>query len=269
VRFLISLILIINIYAKVIDQIEILVNNIPITSYDIQKTQSTLGIDKNQAISYLIDKAVLQSAIKQRGIYVDDFDIDKAMEKIAKRNGMSLYNFKNYLLQNGELTSLKKKIKENLEKEKLISSLNIKVTKEAVKKYYENNKDKFMLPSKIDATEYSSLDKQLLQEAINNPLLNNNTNVSIKDISFDLNKTNPKLMQFLAKTPTDTFTPIINTGSKYVSFYIIKKYPNAPLPFDMVAGDIYQTLINQQKSQTIKDFISKLRAKADIKFLTK
>jgi len=266
-KFLISLFFIINIYAQVIDKIEILVNNIPITSYDIQKTETTLGLDKQKAISYLIDKAVLQSAIKQRGIYVDDFDIDNAMQKIAQKNGMSLYNFKNYLLQKGQLNSFKQQLKLDLEKEKLIDTLNIKVTKNDVKKYYESHKNEFMLPSKIDVTEYSSINKNALQQSIQNSLLTINPMVQTKDISFALNTTNPKLMQLLAKTPTNNFTPILNTGNRFVSFYIIKKYEPKPIPLNMIEGYIYQKLVNQQKENSIKDFISKLRAKADIKFL--
>ena len=124
-----------------------------------------------------------------------------------------------------------------------------------------------MLPSKIEATEYSATDKQVLEETIKNPLLNNNQTVSMKDITFDINKTNPKLMELLSKIDENSFSPILNTGNSYVAFYVIKKYPKAPLPINMVAQNIYQTLLIQKQNVSLKDFISKLRAKADIKFL--
>jgi len=266
-KFLISLFVVVSIYAQIIDKIDVLVNNIPITSYQIQKTAKELNIDKKQALSYLIDKAILKSAIKKRGIYVDDFDIDNAMKKIAQRNGMSLFNFKNYLLQKGELDKLKNQIRLDLQREKLLKTLNVKVSEDDIKKYYETHKKEFMLPSKIEVTKYESNNKNELIQVIKNPLLNQNNNIEIKDMTLDSDNTNPDLLAFLAKYKNDTFTPIINFENKFASFYIIKKDTPKPLPYKMVAPKIYSILLQKAQNEALKDFIEKLRAKADIQFL--
>jgi len=265
-RFIISVFLVISLYAKVIDKIEILVNNIPITSYDIEMAQKKLNIPKDKAISYLIDKAILDSAIKERGIYVDEFDIDNAMKRIAQKNGMSLFNFKNYLLQKGELDNLKEDIKNNLQKQKLLESLNLRVTKEDIEDYYKHHKMEFMLPSKIKVTEYSSNNKNSLIEVLNNPL-SSNPNVEIKEMIFQANKTNPRLMQFLVNVKEGSFSSIINLNKKFVSFYVEKKDDLKPLELNMVENAIYQKLMNEKSKQLLDDFIAKLRAKADIEFL--
>jgi len=265
-KFLISVFLVVSLYAKVIDKIEILVNNIPITSYDIEMTQKKLNISKKEAISYLIDKAILNSAIKERGIYVDEFDIDNAMKKIAQKNGMSLFNFKNYLLQKGELDKLKEEIKNNIQKQRLLQSLNLRVERKDVENYYKTHKNEFMLPSKIEVTEYSANNKNDLLQVLQNPL-SSNPNVSIKDIIFEADKTNPRLMQFLVNVKEGSFSPIVNLGGKFVSFYVVKKSDMKTIDLKMVEGAIYQKLIDQKSKQLLNDYIAKLRAKADIEFL--
>jgi len=267
-KFLISVFLVLSLYGKVIDKIEIIVNDIPITSYDISKTQKKLNVDKNRAVSYLIDQSVLKSAIKKRGIFVDEFDIDNMMKNLAQKNGMSLFNFKNYLLQKGELEELKSQIKKKLEMDKLFQSLNIRVEKEEVKKYYNSHKDEFKIAQKIEVTQYSASNKDDLIASMNNPMLQNN-NVELKDMSLDISKTNPRLMLFLSKQKEGSFTPIVKMENKLVSFYIIKKDNYTTIPFDKVAGEIYQKLMMKRQQIAIKDFISKLKAKANIEILTK
>ena len=265
-KFLISVFLVIFVYAKVIDKIDVIVNNIPITSYDIEMTQKKFNIPKQKAISYLIDKAVLDSAIKQRGIYVDEFDIDNAMKKIAQKNGMSLFNFKNYLLQKGELDKLQEEIKNNIQKQRLLQSLNLRVEKKDVENYYKTHKEEFMIPSKIEVTEYSANNKNDLLQVLQNPL-SSNPNVNIKDITFEANQTNPRLMQFLATQKEGEFSPIVQLQGKFVSFYVIKKSNMKPLPENMVEDAIYQKLMDEKSKQLLDDYIAKLRAKADIQFL--
>ena len=266
-KFLISLFLVLSLYSQVIDKISVIVNNEPITSYDIYKTEQQFNFNKQQAVSYLIDKAVLQSEIKQRGIYIDEFDIDNAMKKIAQRNGMSLFNFKDYLLQRGELYKLEAQIKSQLEKEKLLQTLNIRVTQDEMKNYYKEHQNKFLLPSKIETTKYSSNNKAELQKVMNSPLLSMNNKIQMEDLILDINKTNPRLLSFLAKYSEKTFTPIVNFDNMWTTFYIIKKDKPVVLPYKVVEGKIYADLMRKKDDQELKDFIAKLRAKADIKFL--
>ena len=264
-RFLfVTFFIMFSLYAKVIDKIAIVVNNIPITTYDIKSTEDKLNISKQEAVNYLINQALLKSAIKEKGIYVDDFDIDNAMQKIAAQNGMSLFDFKDYLLQQGRLESFKTNLKEDLEKQKLLQTLNIRITPDEMKEYYQNHKKEFMLPSKIDTEIYSSNDKLSLMKVIKNPL--SNVNVEIKNKTFELNTTNPKLMNFLSKLKENSFSPIVNINNKFQTFYIKKKYKPEVLPFKMVEGFIYNKLLTQKQNQALNDFISKLKLKANIEY---
>jgi hypothetical protein len=258
---LLFVLLAISLYAKVVDKIEIVVNDVPITSYDIEKITQKLN-DRQKAIAYLIEKAILDSAIKKRGIYVDEFDIDKAMQKIAQQNGMSLFNFKTYLLQKGELDTLKAKLKQEIQKQKLISTLNIRVSQKEIEHYYQKNKKLFVLPKYIKTIQYSSNNRDSLLEVIKNPL-SNRDDVTIQNIKFEYNKTPPKLYNFLAQN--SNFTPIVNIEGKWVSFYIENIGETIQLPYKKVEAIIYQKLISQKTTQALTEFIAKLKAKADIK----
>ncbi len=260
------LLLFFSLQAKVIDKIAIVVNDIPITTYDIEKmTKQTK--DKNIAIETLINKALIKSAIKEKGIYVDDFDVENKMEEIAKRNHMSLFDFKTMLIKKGELDSLKEQIKKQLEINKLISYYNKRVTRDDIQNYYDSHKNEFIVAQKIDATVYSSNNPNILKQVKENPLLNS-SNVEMKDMSFDYNQTNPKLMLFLSKVKTNSFSKIAPIApNKFSLFYVTKKEGNITLPFNAAASIIYEKLSNKQNQKAIQDLISKLKAKADIQFL--
>jgi hypothetical protein len=249
----------------VIDSLAIIVNEIPITTYDIEQTIKVTK-NKEMAVYVLINKALLKDEIKKRGIYIDEFDIDKELEKLAKRNGMSLLNLKTYLLEKGQLEELKQQLKEKLEKDKILDTLNIKVTPEELKEFYTKNIKYFNVPSFIKVTQYSSRTKQTLEELMQNPMLNSD-DLEVKSIKFDLEQTNQKLYRFLKLVKENSFSKIINIQNKFVSFYIEKKGELKNIPFEKVRGEIYQILIEKKANEELENFIAKLKAKADIKFL--
>jgi peptidyl-prolyl cis-trans isomerase SurA len=264
-KIILTLLLFLSLQAKVIDKIAIVVNDVPITTYDIEKmTQKTK--DKNIAIETLINNALIKSAIKEKGIYIDDFDVENKMEEIAKKNNMTLFDFKTLLMQKGELDSLKKQIKRQLEITKLISYYNKRVSRDDIQNYYDLHKDEFIVPQKIDTTVYSSNNPNTLKKVKENPLLNS-ANVDIKEMSFEFNQTNPKLMLFLSETDENSFSKIIPMQNKFSLFYVTKKEGNVTLPFDFAASVIFEKLSNKQNQKAINDLLSKLKAKADIQFL--
>jgi len=266
-RFVMTLIfLFFSLYAKTIDKIAIVVNNIPITTYDIAKTTQQTK-NQNLAIEILINNALIKSAIKEKGIYVDDFDVENRLEEIAKKNGMSLFDFKTMLIQKGELNILREKIKKELEITKLISYFNKSITKNDVENYYNSHKDEFALPKSITTTIYSSNNPNILKQVKENPLLNSE-NIQVEDKTFEYDKTNPKIMMFLSKVKTNSFSEIVPTGKdKFSLFYVTKKEGEITLPFDIAAGIIFEKLSQKNRQKAMQDLLAKLKAKANIEFL--
>ncbi len=254
-------------FAKIVDQVAIVVNGEPITTYQINLMVKKDNISRQKAIEILINKAIFEAELKKRGIYVDEFDIDNAMAKIAKRNGMNLFEFRNYLLQKGEFESFRNQLKADLEKRKLVETLNVRVYENDVKDFYNQHKSEFMLPSVMSVIEYNSQNKQSLENIIQNPLANE-PNVKTQKITLDINKTNPAMLAFLAKVQVGHFSPIVPLNG-FSTFYIESKGKKEALPFKMVAGKIYNQLMNQKAQEALSNLISKLKAKADIEFLIK
>jgi len=265
-KFLFIFILTLSLYSKeIVNEIALIVNGTSFTTYDIEKTQKNLSINKTQAISYLIDKAIFDSLLKSHNIYVDNFDIDKALYKIAQENGMTVYQFKQYLAQKKQLQDFIKELKLKLQKQKLLKQLNVNVSKEEIKNYYNQHLQDYIAPSNITVTEYSSENQNSLIQIMKNPLAN--VNINIRNITLETNSTNPCLIDFLEKFPEKSFSNIFKADNKYLLFYIISKGKSQPKPLKMVIDKIYQKLMEAKANQVLKSLLDKQRAKANIKFI--
>ena len=86
-------------FAAMVNGIAIIVNDEPITLYDIDKTMSVNNISKNEAVSYLIDKILYDQLVQENNITADVFDINDYTEKLASSNGMDVYTFKSVVKQ--------------------------------------------------------------------------------------------------------------------------------------------------------------------------
>ncbi len=265
-KFILGLLVCISLQAKIVDKVVASVNNEPITSYDIEKVSKTMHLDKNKALNYLIDQKLIESEIKKRGIEVDDFEINQAMQKIAKRNNLSLFEFKNILAQKGELAKFKKQLKENLLKQKLFSQIvnaKLQITPDELKNYYNSHKNEFSIFKTIQVTKYSSNNPQILKKLFNNPFYND-PNIKTKTEVFESDKL-PLNMIFLFKTTkVGQFTPIINEGLDYVTYYVANKEGKTYLPFNKVQNIIAQNIVSKRRDLILKEYFDRVKNRANI-----
>ena len=266
-KFLIASLVVLSLNAKIVDKIVAVVNNNPITSYDIENLESELHINKNQALNMLIDKKLIQNEIKKRGISIDDYEITDAMRNIAKRNNMSLFEFENILTQKGELNSFRKKLKQNLLKQKLFSQIvnsKLKISPEEIKKYYETHKNEFSVFKNIQVVKYSSNNPQILKNLSNNPYFNN-PNLQVVTQTYSYNQLPLEKLYLFKTTKVGQFTPVINEGLNYVRYFISDKSSKTYLPFEKVKNIIAQKIITQQRNEILKEYFDKVKNRADIK----
>jgi hypothetical protein len=252
--------------AKIIDEVVASVNKEPITSYELTQVENKLHMNKNQALNYLIDKKLLQEELNRRGIEVDDFDLQNAMEKIANKNGMTLFEFKRVLEERGELKKFENDLRENLQKQKLFEQIvnsKLKLSPQEIKTYYENHKNEFSVFKTIQVTKYSANNPQILQKVKQNPI--SNANVSMQNIVYSYNEIPQNLMFLFKNTKVGEFTPIFNNGSEYVMFYVARKDGKILLPFDKVKNIIANKLIAQKREEILKSYFEKLKNRAEIK----
>ena len=265
-KFLIFL-LFLSLDAKIVDKIVAVVGNTPITSYDVETLSKKLNIPKNKALNILIDKKIIENEIKKRGISVEDYEVEDALENIAKRNNLTLFEFKNILAQRGELESFKERVKENLLKQKLFNEIvnsKLKISPDEIKNYYENHKNEFSVFKTIQVTKYEANNPEILKRLFSNPYYNNpqikvKTEVlSSKELSLD------KLFLF-KNTKEGEFTPIVNEGLNYVTYYVASKKGKVYLPFSRVKNIIANKLLQEKRNEILKDYFNKIKNSLDIK----
>jgi len=253
--------------AKIVDKVIASVNGEPITSYDIQTTSQKLKVSPNKALNYLIDQKIINSEIKKRGISVDDYEINEAMDKIAKRNNLTLFEFKNILEQRGEYKKFKEKIKENLLKQKLFASIvnaKLRITPDEIKNYYNTHKDEFSIFDTIQVVKYTSKNPELLKNLNNNPFFTDKNIVSETKV-YKWNELPLDKLYLFKNTKVGEYTPIINEGLAYTTYYISNKNGKVYLPFDKVKNIIANKLIEEKRNQILKEYFDRVKNRADIK----
>ena len=265
-KFLIFLIFLSFLSAKIVDRVIASVNGEPITSYEITNTVTSLNVSPKEALNILINQKIIDEEIKKRGIEVDEFDIENALEKIAHQNKMSVFEFKALLKQRGELNKFMNNLREDLLKQKLFSQIvnsKLKVTPKELKNYYINHKNEFKTFKKIDVTEYISKNPEDLKKIAKNHLFFLD-NVTVKTSTFNSNDLPINLVFLFNSTKEGSFTPILNDNDKYIMFYINKKEGNDILPFEKVKNIIANKLIEQKRNSILKEYFNTLRNQADI-----
>ncbi|AJC86751.1 peptidylprolyl isomerase [Campylobacter sp. RM16704] len=269
-KFLISCCFVANIlYAQSLGGIAMIVENQPITLYDIEQTMKELKTnDKQKAIAFLINDKVQQSEAKKLGIYVSTFELNEKLAQIAKGNNTDI-NGLQAKIEKDKLSfeNFKNKVKKDLEREKLYRNImqNAKITidDEALKHFYENNLDKFSTFSNIDLVVYNSTNPELLQQLIQNPMFKNS---QIKSKAISLNATNmdPRLLALLNNTKIGEFTPILNGENTYIIYFIKEKYGKNPIEFDLIKDQVSNVYTLTQREQALKNHLDKIRVNAHI-----
>ncbi len=258
--------------AKMIGGIAMSVDGEPITIGDIKRFQQSTHLSKQDAINALIQQKLEEKVIAQNGIFVNDYEIERAMENIAKQNGITVAKLQQEVQKQGlSLAEYKNNLAKGIKKEKLYAKIFgnrlKKPTDEEVRSYYDAHKREFRVPGSIHVLEYSSPKGELLAMLQKNPMLNPKgmKGIRIKDINIDPTKVNPQLVALLKKTPNSKFTPIINTGKGYVMFFVKGKNPPKTIPFSKIKDRIFAILAKENQAQLINEYFQKLKSEAIIK----
>lgn len=257
--------------AQTINGIALSVNEEPITTYDINYTMKTQGLNKSDAVSQLVDEILYKQEIEKQNISVDIFEINNYLEKIAASKGMDLYTFKSIIRQqNQDFKAFEEQTKQELLKRKLASKLvrgNIQIANEEdMKIYYENNIDKFSTAKTIKVTQFSSKNRRSLQMLKQNPMANV-PDVAKGEFDLEQEKLNQQLKFLLNETKENSFTPIFTANKQYAMFYIKKKEGVTTLTFKEVKDKIFNILMTQREQKFLKDYFEKLKLTADIKVI--
>jgi parvulin-like peptidyl-prolyl isomerase len=258
-------------FAGMINGVALIVNDEPITLYDIDNTMSVNKIGKNQAVGLLIDKALYEQSIKENNITADIFEINDYIEKLANANGMDLYTFKSVVKQKyPDYSQFENEAKDAVIRQKLIQKI-VKgqlaiATEEDMQLYYEKNKEQFSTSKFYEVTQYTSKNKASLNNAIRNPMVIP-SDVERTPIRLASDKLQPQMQYLLNETKTNSFTPIFTANKQFVSLFVTRKEGTTSLNFESVKAKIFNDMMSLREKKYLKDYFEKQKLTADIKIV--
>lgn len=256
-------------FAGIVDAIALVVNDDPITLFDIEKKKYENKLSKEDAVSQLIDEVLFSQLVRKNHISADIFDVNNYLEKLAASNGMDLYTFKSIIKQKyKDYGKYEEQTKTLIIRQKLTNKLvrgNLKIaSEEDLKIYYENNSSKFQMASKVSAIQYSSKNKVELNKVRKAPMANI-PGISKSRIELDQSNLNPQLRYIINETKINQFTPIFTSNKQFVSLLIVEKEDEETIEFEDVRDRIFNIVMQDREKKYLKDYFEKLKLSADIK----
>jgi parvulin-like peptidyl-prolyl isomerase len=258
-------------FAAMVNGIAIIVNDEPITLYDIDKTMSVNNISKNEAVSYLIDKILYDQLVKENNITADIFDINDYIDKLASSNGMDVYTFKSVIKQKyPDYAVFENEAKNAVIRQKLVQRI-VKgqltiASEDDMKLYYEKNANQFLSANSFEVVQYASKDKAALISTLNNPLIIS-PEVTREPVTLEISKLQAQMQFLLNETKVNSFTPIFTANKQYMSLFIVKKIGSAPLGYESVKAKIFNDIMSTREKKYLKDHFEKQKLTADIKIV--
>jgi DNA-binding MarR family transcriptional regulator len=258
-------------FSQVMDSVAVLVNDEPITSYEIKQIVKKENISKSKAVDKLVDKLLYDQLIRKYRIQVDLFETDKYIENLADSNSMDVVTFKSFIKQKYPnykefLSELNNKIKRDKLVTKLVKDQIPVATDKDIEIYYNKNIDEFTEYSKVKVIQYSSQNRVALKQHQKNPFIQNNA-IKQDQVELDTSKVSPDLKFLLSKTPKSKFTPILVFGGMFTTFYISDKSDEKKVKLSSVRNRIFNMLMKKRENKFLKEFFERSKISADIKVI--
>lgn len=257
--------------ANIIDGIAIKVDGNIITKYEITQLQKSQNLPKDKAIDELINEKLKENEIKRLGIKVDDERIDNEINSIAMANKITRTELENALQkQKINLDTYKAELREHIINRELMQRIlqtNSALASESdLQAFYEKNKNDFKIPTKVKVTSYVSNSDVELQRFLQNPLLLN-PSIQSKDEEIDIRTLPAQVMGIFLDTPIKNFTPVLNSGSTLIVFFIKEKDGWEVLPFESAKSMVMQKYSQTRESEILNEYFTKVKANANIEMI--
>jgi len=270
-KYLISLIISFSfLNAGLVNGIALIVNDDPITLYDIDQEMTEKGVSKKVAVKNLIDKTIYDQQVKLNNVSVDLFDIDNYIDKIARRNNMSVLDFKTLIRQQQDYDKFQAQIKEQITHQKLIAKVArgklAIATDEDLKIYYDNNIQQFKVADTLEVIAYISKDRNLLEQLKQNPMLRDD-NIISQEMSLKQNELTSQVKYILNTTNTNSFSAIFAQNKNYNIFFVKDKKDIKNLKFEDVKEEIFQIVMKKREDNFLEEFFETTKLTAKIKVL--
>lgn len=147
--------------ADVINGVVAVVENEPITHYELNKMIKTRGLNPNDALETLIKNKLQVAEIKRLGIITSDYETNERIKAIAAQNKISVDTMQASIKkQGGTWDEFKENVRNSLQEEKLYAAIFKEVAKsvtpENVEKFYNENPSLFTTYDSVNLIRYIS-----------------------------------------------------------------------------------------------------------------
>lgn len=256
---------------QLVNGLAAIVENEPITMYEVYKTSQILKTDEKRAINFLIKDRLEQAQIKALNIDASSFEINERMQKIAQENGVNLADLSGVLSRQGiNYSDFKEDVAKSIKQEKLYQNIfkdaKVNVSEEGARAYFEQNPSQFVKFAEVKATRYVSGQRELLESIQDSPL---SVNPAVKTEILELKSEQipPQLRQIFEMTKDGSFTQIFQTPSGFEMFLVSSKSGVTMPRFEDVKNEVMSSIYRLEEERVISEYFNKLRAKANIKML--
>ncbi|MBE2984064.1 peptidyl-prolyl cis-trans isomerase [Campylobacter sp. RM9344] len=256
--------------AQMVNGIAAIVENEPITLFEVYKIKEQFNTDERQALNLLIRDRLEQAEIKNLSIGASAFEIKERIDAIIAQNKMTNSQFLNSLAAEGiSYSDFKNDIEKKLLQEKLYKRISSEVgknlTPEQARAYYEANKHQFSVFQNAEVTIFrANSEKQLQDQQSSKKTLKG---VEAQKISFDYSRIDPRLAAIIANTQVGQYTQILARQGGFDMFLVENKIGEYTPSFEQIQEQIMNSLYESEQQKVMQDYFEKLRAKAKINII--
>ncbi|MBR0070890.1 MAG: peptidyl-prolyl cis-trans isomerase [Campylobacter sp.] len=254
--------------ADVVNSVIAVVENEPITNYELAQVKKERRVSDAEALEILINSKVKTAEIKKRGIMVNSYEIDQRIAAIAAQNNMSVEALHAAAAKDGiSKAKFREDIKNSLQEEKLYGAfeneIRKSVTPENVRQFYNQNLSLFTTFDSVTLTRFIAKSADRLNAVLKNPNARP-SGVHVQKGTLKNSQMDEGLRYIITNVAQGEFSPVIPTANGYETFYVNSKSGVQTADFESVQEKAIEAYVLSKRQQMLKEFNERLRSNANV-----
>ena len=259
--------------AEVVNSVIAVVENEPITNYELAQVKKERRVGDAEALEILINSKVKTAEIKKRGIMVNSYEIDQRIAAIAAQNNMSVEALHAAAAKDGiSKAKFREDVKKSLQEEKLYGAfeneIRKSVTPENVRQFYNQNLSLFTTFDSVTLTRFIAKSADRLNAVLKNPNARP-SGVHVQKGTLKNSQMDEGLRYIITNVAQGEFSPVIPTANGYETFYVNSKSGVQTADFESVQEKAIEAYVLSKRQQMLKEFNERLRSNANVRIINR
>lgn len=259
--------------AEVVNSVIAVVENEPITNYELAQVKKERRVSDAEALEVLINSKIKTAEIKKRGIMVNSYEIDQRIAAIAAQNNMSVEALHAAAAKDGiSKAKFREDVKKSLQEEKLYGAfeneIRKSVTPENVRQFYNQNLSLFTTFDSVTLTRFIAKSADRLNAVLKNPNARP-SGVHVQKGTLKNSQMDEGLRYIITNVAQGEFSPVIPTANGYETFYVNSKSSVQTADFESVQEKAIEAYVLSKRQQMLKEFNERLRSNANVRIVNR